>query len=297
RVANRKMLESLVKCGAFDFLGRGRAELFACIDESLAAATASQRDRASGQTSLFDDMPAPAPKSASQPVEAWTQHEAMSYEKELLGFYVTGHPLDAYAGTIAAGKYQTIVSLGELADHATFQIAGAIAQVDKKFTKKDGKPFAVAWLEDLTGTIEIVVWNDVYAKVADALVPGKVIAIQGTLDKRDDTIRATAQKVKTLAPIPADPTPVNSSPELANGRTNSALVLRFDRTTNSADLQHVRQILAATPGSTSVQLLFERAGGEVVRLDPGTDFRVDVTPELEQRLARWRSPATMAEAS
>jgi len=296
RVANRKMLESLVKCGAFDFLGRGRAELFACIDESLAAATASHRDRASGQTSLFDDMPAPAPKSASQPVEAWTQHEAMSYEKELLGFYVTGHPLDAYAGTIAAGKYQTIVSLGELADHATFRIAGAIAQVDKKFTKKDGKPFAVAWLEDLTGTIEIVVWNDVYAKVADALVPGKVIAIQGTLDKRDDTIRATAQKVKTLAPTPAGPAPTNNLVEPANGRTNGALVLRFDRTTNSADLQHVRQILAATPGSTSVQLLFERAGGEVVRLDPGTDFRVDVTPELEQRLARWRSPATMAEA-
>ena len=57
RIANRKMLESLVKCGAFDFLGRDRAELFACIDESLAAASASHRDRAGGQVSLFDDMP------------------------------------------------------------------------------------------------------------------------------------------------------------------------------------------------------------------------------------------------
>jgi DNA polymerase-3 subunit alpha len=242
-------------------------------------------------------MPAPAPKSARQAVEAWTQHEAMSYEKELLGFYVTGHPLDAYAGTIAAGKYQTIVSLGELADRATFRIAGALTQVDKKFTKKEGKPFAVAWLEDLTGTIEIVVWNDVYAKVAEALVPGKVVAIQGTVDKRDDTVRATAQKVRTLAPAPADATQPNAPTPAANGRTNGTLVLRFDRTTNTADLQHVHQILAATPGSTNVQLLFERAGGEVVRLDPPDDLRVEVTPELEQRLARWRSPAALTEAS
>ena len=65
RIANRKMLESLVKCGAFDFLGRERAELFACIEESLAAASASHKDRASGQVSLFDDLPAPAARSAS----------------------------------------------------------------------------------------------------------------------------------------------------------------------------------------------------------------------------------------
>ncbi len=76
-------------------------------------------------------------------------------------------------------------------------------QVDKKFTKKEGKPFAVVWLEDLTGTLEVVLWNEVYVNVSDALVPGKVIAIQGTLDKRDDTVRATAQKVKVLTAIDA----------------------------------------------------------------------------------------------
>src|SRR3989440_6832177 len=116
RIANRKILENLVKCGAFDFLGRERAELFACIDESMAAAATSQRDRASGQVSLFDDMPAPARKPTSRRIIPWTEHEKMSYEKELLGFYITGHPLDAHAALLSEGKYQTIISLNELAD-------------------------------------------------------------------------------------------------------------------------------------------------------------------------------------
>ena len=174
--------------------------MFACIDESLAAATATHKDRASGQVSLFDDMPPPASKPTRKRVVPWTEHEKMSYEKELLGFYVTGHPLDAYAALLADGKYQTIASLNELPDRASFRIGGAIVQVDKKFTKKEGKPFAVVWLEDLTATLEVVLWNEVYVTVSEALVLGRVIAVQGTLDKRDDALRAVAQKVKILTP-------------------------------------------------------------------------------------------------
>ena len=69
------------------------------------------------------------------------------------------------------GKYQPISSLGELADRSTFTIAGAIAQVDRKFTKKEGKPFAVVFLEDLTGTLEVVLWNETYVPVANASSP------------------------------------------------------------------------------------------------------------------------------
>src|SRR6185437_4508760 len=152
----------------------------------------------SGQVSLFDDMPAPASKPSSHRVIPWTEHEKMSYEKELLGFYVTGHPLDAYAQLLADGKYQTITSLNELPDRASFKIAGAVVQVDKKFTKKEGKPFAIVFLEDLTSTLEVVLWNEVYTPVADALVLGRVLAVQGTLDRRDDSLRAVAQRAKIL---------------------------------------------------------------------------------------------------
>src|SRR6266571_1515018 len=101
RIANRKMLESLIKAGAFDFLGRERAELFACIDEALSASAAAYRDRVAGQVSLFDEKTAPA-TSRKRLITPWSEHEKLSYEKELLGFYVSGHPLDAYVDLFTA---------------------------------------------------------------------------------------------------------------------------------------------------------------------------------------------------
>src|SRR3954470_9133799 len=85
RIANRKMLESLVKAGAFDFVGRDRAELFSCIDDSLSCAGAALRDRTVGQVSLFDEEPHAA-TTRTRVVTPWADHEKLSYEKELLGF-------------------------------------------------------------------------------------------------------------------------------------------------------------------------------------------------------------------
>src|SRR5438477_815274 len=202
RIANRKMLESLIKAGAFDFVGRDRAELFACIDESLSCAAAAQRDRTVGQVSLFDEA-TQAATTNKRTVIPWADHEKLSYEKELLGFYVSGHPLDAYADLFAAKNYQSIGSLGELEDRSQLRIGGAIVQVEKKFTRKEGKPFAVVWIEDRTATLEVVVWNDVYITVTEILVPGRVVEVRGTIDTRGDSLRATAQKIR--APSAAKP--------------------------------------------------------------------------------------------
>ncbi|HKS31861.1 MAG TPA: DNA polymerase III subunit alpha, partial [Chthoniobacterales bacterium] len=199
RIANRKMLESLVKCGAFDFLQRERAELFAGIEDALAASVAALRDRMAGQVSLFGDEHEQVAPPRKRSVSPWSDREKMSYEKELLGFYVTGHPLDAYAEVIANGKYQTIASLTELSDRATFRVAGAITQVDKKFTRKEGKPFAVVWLEDLGGTLELIIWNELYLECAEKLVPGNVVGVRGKLDLRDESLRATAEKLRLLS--------------------------------------------------------------------------------------------------
>ncbi|MFL6526673.1 MAG: DNA polymerase III subunit alpha [Chthoniobacterales bacterium] len=274
RIVNRKMLESLVKCGAFDFAGRDRAELFDCIEESLAAASAAHKDRAAGQVSLFDDMTVASPPRSSRRVTTWSEHERMSFEKELLGFYVTGHPLDAYAAQLSNGRFQTIASLRELQDRAQFRIAGAIAQVDRKFTKKDAKPFAVVWLEDLSGTLEVVVWNETYVKVANVLTPGAVVAMEGTLDTRDDAVRATAQKVLAL------------SPDAKNGAA-APIVLRFPPGTPSNILRDVRDLLASSPGKRVVLLQIEQPGRPAVQIAAGRDCRIDLTPELERKLQPW----------
>ena len=284
RIANRKMLESLVKSGAFDFLDRERAELFACIDEALVSSAAAHRDRAAGQVSLFDEIAASITSTRRRSVAPWSDHEKLSYEKELLGFYVTGHPLNAYVDLFAAKNYRTIASLGELDDRAQFRAAGAITQIDKKFTRKEGKPFAIVWIEDLTATLEVVVWNDVYVKVSDALGPGRVVEIEGTVDARGDSLRATAQKVKVL------------SAENPNGSANErsttpfeepAVLLQFSPATTKDELREVREILASSPGQSRVQLLFDRPAGNPLRLDAGADFRVDLTRELEEKLSRW----------
>src|SRR5213592_4635174 len=282
RVANRKMLESLVKSGAFDFVGKDRAELFGCIDDAVSASVAAQRDRLAGQVSLFDEATAPM-TSRKRLASRWSDHEKLSYEKELLGFYVSGHPLDAYAEVIAAKNYRSINSLGELDDRASFKIAGAIVQVEKKFTRKEGKPFAVVWVEDLTDMLEVVVWNEVYLKISDSLAAGRVIEIRGTLDKREEVLRAMATEIRLLAPGKTN----GANEQSTHTRQEHPVLLQFSPAATGDELCQVRQILVGSPGRRPVQLLFDRANGNSLRLDAGTDFRVNLTPDVEEKLSRW----------
>src|SRR5439155_6093968 len=254
RVANRKMLESLIKAGAFDFTGRDRAELFASIDDALASSAAMHRDRVAGQVSLFDEQTHAATATRRKVIRPWSDHEKLSYEKELLGFYVSGHPLDAYVDVFAAKNYRSIASLAELDDRAAFKIAGAIVQVEKKFTRREGKPFAVIWVEDLTDMLEVVVWNEVYLKVSDALAAGRVVEIKGTLDKRDEVLRATALEIKSLAPGKTN----GANKESTDARQEPAVLLQFSAATTGDELREVREILASSRGWRPVRLWFDR---------------------------------------
>ncbi|MEY2438935.1 MAG: polymerase subunit alpha [Verrucomicrobiota bacterium] len=284
RIANRKMLESLIKAGAFDFVGRDRAELFDCIDEALASSAAAHRDREAGQVSLFDETHPPITRRRTVP--PWGEHEKLSYEKELLGFYVSGHPLDAYAGIFATQDFRTIDSLKELDDRVQIKIAGAIAQIEKKFTKKEGKPFAVVWVEDLTGALEVVIWNEVYVQVSEALALGRVVQIRATIDTRGDALRATAQKVKVLGLTKTNGTAtVNEIP--AQVFDEAVVLLQFSSTATTDELREVRQLIASSPGRRRVQLVFDRTTGDPLRVDAGADCRVNLTEDLQQKLSRW----------
>src|SRR6185503_9760321 len=217
---------------------------FACIDESLNASARAQRDRAAGQVSLFDEQTHAATAMRRQPIKPWSEHEKLSYKKELLGFYVSGHQLDAYAAVFAAKKYRSIASLGELDDRGQFKIGGAIVEVEKKFTKKEGKPFAVVWLEDLIDALEVVVWNEVYLKVSDVLVPGRVVELKATLDRRDEMLRATAVEIKPLAATRSNG--ATATPEDSTQITS--IRLRFSTATTGDELRQVRNILISSPG-------------------------------------------------
>ena len=201
RTVNRKILESLVKCGTFDGFGKSRAALFADIDRAMLHAAGLQRDRASGQGALFEESHAMSdPASSSVMVEPWPRNEMLAYERELLGFYLTGHPLEAYAGHFDSSKITSVSAAQGVEEPATVRLAGIVASFEKKFTKKDGKPFAVIVLEDFTGHIELTVWDEVFAKKAALLNPGAVISVTARLIRRDDSVRATVNDLSPLKP-------------------------------------------------------------------------------------------------
>ena len=260
RTVNRKIIESLVKCGAFDGFGKTRAQLFTEIESAMASAASQQRDRASGQVSLFGEMPMPEKQSSSaKKVEPWPQLEMLKYEKELLGYYVSGHPLDSYAGHFDSGKYNTIAQATQATENGTFKLAGLIITVEKKFSKKDGKPFGIVVLEDFTGSLELTAWDETFTKNAAILVPGTAVTINTRISRRDEAIRATGGAMAALKPK----------------ASLRAVRLRFAR--ERIEESHLHTILEAVkkyPGARPLILEFILPNGRALEIPAGEEFSV-----------------------
>lgn len=153
RRVSKKAVEALVCAGAFDFSGRHRRQLFDSVGVASVRAVNVQRDRAVGQVDLFGSTAAqPAPESSN--VEPWSDREVLARERETIGFYVSGHPLDAYAKDIRR-LARPISALGKIANNANVTVAGTVATV-REFPTRTGKRMCRAVLEDLSGTIDII---------------------------------------------------------------------------------------------------------------------------------------------
>ncbi|MEI6493116.1 MAG: DNA polymerase III subunit alpha, partial [Verrucomicrobiota bacterium] len=275
RTVNRKILESLVKCGAFDPFGKFRSQLFAEIESAMGAAASAQRDRASGQVSLFGDLDMPSDNGSAagaSKVEPWPQQEMLAYEKELLGYYISGHPLDRFAGHFDSGKFSTIAQVLQAEESGTFKLAGLLVTVEKKFSKKDGKPFGVLLLEDFTGSLEITVWEEAFTKNAALLIPGSVIAVNARIARRDDSVRATATSMAALKP-----------------KTSVKPVrLRLSREKmQETDLYQILESIKRHPGPRPLYLEFVRADGRTIAMAAGDEFAVGDERELVEELAAF----------
>jgi DNA polymerase-3 subunit alpha len=273
RSINRKILESLIRAGAFDFTGRDRAELFARIDQSLASGLSAQKDRASGQVSLFGESDlTPSNKVARDNVDftPWTISEKLGYEKELLGFYVTGHPLDPYRDLIEGGRFQPIGALVDLEDKSTVRVAGSISAFEKKFTRREGKPFAILTIEDFTGAVEVMVWNDVFAKSGKEIDKGKIVSIAARLDKREDAARLIATEIggisqrKALKPLVVD--------------------IPFEKADESR-LLALRDLIRQHPGTQPLFLRFRAPDGRELRLKTDPGYSVTDNEVFREKLA------------
>ena len=203
---NKRMLEGLIKAGAFDSLGAKRSQLMAMLDHAIEDGTAAQRERELGQTSIFgEDLNGSGATHAHvEPplpnLPEWDQAQQLKYERELTGFYITAHPLARYEATIHALASATTAGITELSDGKEVRLCGIIATVKSMLTKK-GDRMAYVTLEDLQGTVEVIVFPDLFKTVGDLIAPERLIRITGTIDRGDKGTKIRGTKIEPLADV------------------------------------------------------------------------------------------------
>jgi DNA polymerase-3 subunit alpha len=272
RVVNRKVLECLVKCGAFDSLGRRRSEVFTEIDYQINRASSAQRDRERGQVALFDVEPVNARRQkAGVPAEIeWSESEMLAFERELLGFYVTGHPLTQYAEILRRYELASTSHLNELQDGQLTRIGGIISKLQPKTTKQ-GKPMAILTLEDLDGSVEVVVFPEAYAKCVMHLKADMAIFMCGSVNLREDKPKIVADQIFPLEEVPR--------------RFTKAVHVRLSAgTAEESVLRCVHDVLRAHKGNVPVLFCFIYPDGKLVFLEAHEHFSVTPTEKLVQEL-------------
>jgi len=200
---NKKVVESLIKCGAFDSTGAARSCMMAAIEDALSHGQTIQRERADAQMTFFDlDDTAQAINAPALPdLPEWTEKQRLAFEKEALGFYVTGHPLSNYRDLLAGYANADSVSVREMKDKAHVIIGGAITTIVRKRTKTD-KQMANIVIEDVYGPLRVVVFPTVFHLVADLLVEDAPVFVEGQLEKSESAVSLQAERIVPIEKAP-----------------------------------------------------------------------------------------------
>ncbi|MBP2665170.1 MAG: dnaE [Firmicutes bacterium] len=198
RLVNKRVLESLIKCGAFDSTGWRRSQLLAVSEQAVDLAASRQKDKASGQMGLFGDEPTDAFQELIPPdMEELPKPQILAMEKEMTGFFVTGHPLDEYREQLKGlSPIGTLVS-NECTDNQTVQIAG-IVMAAKRIPTKNGETMCFVTLEDFTGAIEVIAFPRTFERAGPLLTVDRAITVRGRVSITDDKIKIIAESVKPL---------------------------------------------------------------------------------------------------
>jgi len=203
RLLNKRAVESLIKAGAFDSLGAARSQLLAILDVTIDRAQQGARRRVNGQVSLFEVAPQALPAGDEDvslpPVREFPKNMLLAMEKELLGMYVSGHPLGEYEQAIRARVTAQAAELAERTDGERVTLGGLIVR-RRRITTKSGQPMAFLTLEDLTGQVEVVVFPRAFARAAEAIeTDGTVILVTGKLELKDEAPKVLADDVTPIA--------------------------------------------------------------------------------------------------
>ena len=255
KAVNKRVLECLVKTGAFDYAGQPRGALFAAVDAALSAAASSQKDAAAGQASMFDMLQTEDANGDSRSagsivdtaVADFTDAEKLQFEKELLGFYVSGHPLAAFAGLAEALNSHREEELLNLPDKTEFRLCGIATSIQKKLSKKDNRPWSPFVVATRSANVPVNMYADAYELYAKHLEAEKPVAVLGTILRSEDGARLN---VKECYPL---------EPHLMNNLKKITWVIRPDDPRNDDFLRALREMLLKTTGDirNDVAVLFD----------------------------------------
>jgi DNA polymerase-3 subunit alpha len=275
RLVNKRVIESLVKCGAFDSLGARRAQLAAVVDKAMEAAASAQRDRAHGQVSLLDVLSASGTSRREAPplpnLPEWDRLQLLTAEKETLGFYITGHPLSEHRATLDKYATATTESLPSLPDKSTARL-GAIVTVVKEISTKSGDRMAFVTLEDQNGSVEAVVFPDVYRASMLHLAKDSAVLVRGLVDIGEDGgAKLVVSEVRPL---------VLSE----NGGAPLVEVTLSAAAATPEGLRRLEAILKARPGNSPLRLNLQLPEGGQVTIAPAASLTVTADEKLRQAL-------------
>ena len=276
-VCNKKSIESLIKAGAFDSLGHTRRGLMMVYLEALDAVSEAKRAESIGQFDLFGATNATTSVSGVDldiPKIEWEKMVLLGYEREMLGLYVSDHPLLGVEHILKSVSDFTISQISEVSHDQIITICGLVTQIQRKVSKQ-GTPWAIVTVEDLEGAIDVLFFSNSYATHGVNLVEDRIVAIRGRVDKREEQARVSALDL-TLPDLNLVPTgPLVISMEMA--RCTPPIIDR------------VKEILRSHPGGREVHLrLADGEKSTVLKLDEG--LKVAASPSLSADLKTVLGP-------
>ncbi len=278
---NKSTIETLIKSGAMDCFGAKRAQLVACIEKAIQNGAAKQKDRKSGQRNLFDDMlggveESTVPAITMPNVAEWEEKQLLANEKEVLGYYLSAHPLASFQQTLATFCSHLTTELKNCKNREEVLVGGMIGSIKLAHTKnpKPGQSskYANFDLEDVDGMVRCIAWPDTYTNFGHFINPDAVVLLRAAVDKRDggDEINLIANEV-----IPI---------EEADAKFTSGVQIFMNAKEHREDsFQRLREILRGYPGQREVVIALRMEEGETVHVKSGK-HRVDIQPELRARL-------------
>lgn len=205
RTNNRKVIESLIKCGAFDSLGAARSQMMAVLEEALNTGTKRQQEEEIGQMSFFSMGEATGGFSRQADnypdMKEWPQAQLLAFEKELLGFYLSGHPLDRYKVEIRTFTSGTTGRLSRMGEGQAIAMIGLIRQAKLTTTKKTGERMAILRIEDLDGDVEAVVFPRAFQVVGGHIKESAVVVVKGKVSQKEDSPKILVDDLRDINEI------------------------------------------------------------------------------------------------